>query len=164
VRGRLTLQHDVISEEPLQWRSVMTLVIHPGQEELVKCLWDNVMVRPDEVERINLQEAPQGGFLTVITDHNTIPGGYGIPNGINWHRSEVRLWPTKKPLNEFGYLYVGLYIAGNYARYYPDKWLSDVERNSPLALGVEELVYIAEQRMALLSYGEFAGSYQVLDD
>jgi hypothetical protein len=66
--------------------------------------------------------------------------------------------------NEFGYIYLALYILGNYARYYPDKWLADVEKNSPLALAVDEFIHVVEQRLALLTYGELARTYFVPDD
>ena len=86
---------------------------------------------------------------------------FKIPNGSMWDEEEVRFWPTHQPLNEFGYLYVALYIAGNYARYYPDKWLCDVEQSTPLALAVEQLVHIVEQRMALLAYNELSRTCHV---
>jgi hypothetical protein len=52
---------------------------------------------------------------------------------------------------------------GNYVRYYPDKWLVDVERSSQLALAVDALVNVVEERMALLAYGELARSCQIPD-
>ena len=71
---------------------------------------------------------------------------------------EVRLWPCNQPLNEFGFIYVALYIVGNYARYYPDLWMRDVERSSPLSLVIEELLAMAAQRMPLLTLSELAGT------
>lgn len=91
-------------------------------------------------------------------------GMFSVPNGSMWRKSETRFWPVQEPLNEFGYLYAALFIAGSYARYYPDKWLWDVEQNSPLALAIEQVVNIAEQRMALLACSELSRTYLVLDD
>jgi hypothetical protein len=76
-------------------------------------------------------------------------------------RNEIRFWPYSVPVNEFGYLYVSLFICGNYARYFPDYWLNDVEQNSPLALAVEELIRIAEIRMPLLLLSELTGTYHI---
>lgn len=59
---------------------------------------------------------------------------------------------------------MSLYILGNYARYYPDKWLADVEKSSPLALAVDELMHVVEQRLGLLTYSELVRSYHVPDD
>jgi hypothetical protein len=164
VRGRLMFSETVQTVEPPNWRSLLTIVIHPGEEKIIQRLFDNVIVRPDEMERINFQERPHGGIITLSANQDSTPGGINIPNGSTWRKSEIRLWPTLQPLNEFGYLYVALYITGNYARYYPDRWLRDVEQKSPLALAVEELVYIAEQRMAMLAYSELTRIYHVIND
>jgi hypothetical protein len=164
VRGTLVFRETVQTVQPPDLRSLLTIVIHPGEVKLIHCFFHNVLVRPDEVERMNFQERPHGGIITHSTNQDTTPGGMIIPNGSTWRKSEIRLWPTPQPLNEFGYLYVGLYILGNYARYFPDRWLRDVEQNSPLALAVEELVYIAEQRMAMLAYNELTRVYHVIDD
>jgi hypothetical protein len=51
-------------------------------------------------------------------------------------------------------LYVALYILGNYARYFPDLWMRDVEQSSPLALAVEKLLEVAAVRMPLAALSE----------
>ena len=63
------------------------------------------------------------------------------------------------PLNEFGLFYVALYMAGNYARYFPDKWLEDVDKAAPLALAIEELLGQAETRVPLTLLSELSGTY-----
>jgi hypothetical protein len=87
--------------------------------------------------------------------------GVSIPNGTTWTSGEVRFWPCDQPLNEFGFIYIALYIAGNYARYFPDLWMRDVERSSPLALVIEELLAMAARRMPLLALSELSGIYYV---
>jgi hypothetical protein len=61
----------------------------------------------------------------------------------------------------FGFIYVALYMVGNYARYLPDLWMRDVERSSPLALVVEDLVAMAARRVPLLTVSELSGIYHV---
>ena len=73
----------------------------------------------------------------------------------------IPFWPKPMPLNEFGFMYVALYITGNYARYYPDKWVKDVEENKPLALAIEHLVHHVEMRMPLLALSEMTRIYQI---
>jgi len=67
---------------------------------------------------------------------------------------EWRMWMNSPSLNEFGYLYVAIYLAGNYARYYPDKWLLDVETSAALSLVIEELCALCEWRMPWLAMCE----------
>jgi hypothetical protein len=163
VRGKLTSSFSVPLVEPLNWSGEVELIIHPDND-LIQSFLENVRARSTAIPRFNFVALPQGGIITIRTDASIAPADFHIPNGSVWRRSELRLWPNQQPLNEFGYLYVGLYITGNYARYYPDRWLRDVEQNSPLAIAVQELMYIVEQRIALLSYAEFVRVYQVIDD
>jgi hypothetical protein len=76
---------------------------------------------------------------------------------------EWRMWTNNPPLNEFGYFYAGLFMAGNYARYYPDRWLDQIERSTPLALAIEELCSIAEWRVPWLTLCELGGNLLVSD-
>jgi hypothetical protein len=162
VRGKLTASYTA-GRSP--WRHDATLVIHPGPQEFIQSFYDNFMVRPDAVNNINFTEFPEGGVIQFFIEEGDVsPRMLSVPNGSTWRKSEIRFWPAQEPLNEFGYLYVALFIAGNYARYYPDKWLWDVEQNSPLALAIEQIVNLAEQRMALLTYSELSRTCFVIDD
>jgi hypothetical protein len=100
------------------------------------------------VDRTNLREAPSGGggILDLTLDPISGAPNMDMPHGSPWTREEIRFWPSSQPLNEFGFLYVALFIAGNYTRYFPDKWLRDVESSTPLAVAIEELTDLAEWR------------------
>ncbi len=73
------------------------------------------------------------------------------------------MWTNSPPLNEFGYLYVAIYLAGNYARYFPDKWLLDVETSTPLSLAIEELCTMCEWRVPWLALCELDQTLHVQD-
>ena len=77
-----------------------------------------------------------------------------VPPAATIKTDEWRMWTNSPTLNEFGYLYVALFLAGNYARYYPDKWLADVESSSAISLAIEELCSMAEWRVPWLSLCE----------
>ena len=75
--------------------------------------------------------------------------------------NDVRFWLDEQPpLNEFGWYYLALFIVGNYARYYPDRWIVDVG-NTPLALAIDELLRTAVIRVPLLALSEMSRSYLV---
>jgi hypothetical protein len=162
LRGKLTASF-ITGRTP--WRHDLTLVIHPGPQDFIQSFYDNFLVRPDAVNNFNVREFPEGGIIQFFIEEGDVTRGmFSVPNGSMWRKSETRFWPVQEPLNEFGYLYAALFIAGSYARYYPDKWLWDVEQNSPLALAIEQVVNIAEQRMALLACSELSRTCLVLDD
>jgi hypothetical protein len=161
VRGNLKITETL---NPL--RNTLTLIIHPGPSELVNTFLENIKLKADAVDRTNLHQMPAGGGIAtfVMDEVYTDRGIRNIPNGSMWRKSEARFWPTQQPLNEFGFLYVALYIVGNYARYFPDRWVLDVEQASPLALAVDELVELVQRRMPLLALSELTQIYQVPDD
>ena len=137
------------------------LVIHPGVAPAIGNFLDNLLFHPaDALDRLRFKEMHSGGII----QWEDPPGehmGVSIPNGTTWTSGEVRFWPCDQPLNEFGFIYIALYIARNYARYFPDLWMRDVERSSPLALVIEELLAMAARRMPLLALSELSGIYYV---
>lgn len=162
VRGRLTASC-VAGRSPRRYDLILT--IHPGVKDSIQSFYDNFLVSPRMINDFNIRKFPEGAtILFSIEESDAKPGMFSIPSGCMWRKSEARFWPIPEPLNEFGYLYTALFIAGNYARYYPDKWLWDVEQSSPLALAIEQVVSIAEQRMALLAYSELSRTCLVIDD
>jgi hypothetical protein len=118
-------------------------VIHPGIKGVIDRFLDNVFFHPaDALERLDFRELGSGGIIEWV-DTRGEPVRLHFPMGTTWTTQEVRFWHCNQPLNEFGFMYVALYIAGNYARYYPDLWMRDVEQSSPLALVIEELLAMA---------------------
>ena len=115
--------------------------------------------------QVNFRETAEGGGgILDITMYDPVNGSprFRIPHCALWTDDEVRFWPANQPLNEFGYLYVALFIAGNYTRYFPDKWLADVESSTPLAIAIEELTELAEWRVPWLCLCELARNCYVL--
>jgi hypothetical protein len=106
------------------------------------------------VERIDVYEA--GLAATIIIRNDWVNGGVRLPfpPAASINTQEWRMWTNSPPLTEFGYLYVAMYLAGNYARYFPDKWLLDVETSTSLSLAIEELCAICEWRRPWLSLCE----------
>jgi len=164
IRAQLTVDQVITGDT--QWVIKFNLAIHPSRSELYSKFINNIKIRPDLVDGVFFYDYESYGTINfrITQDTPTAPLHYSFPNGSMLHKNEVRFWPEERPLNEFGYYYVALYIVGNYARCFPDKWLHDVEVNSPLALAVAALLHSAAQRMALLTYGELSRVYQVVDD
>lgn len=153
LRARVTAERD-----PNTNNSTFSIVIHPS--ELHGTFFENVRIHPSLHERVSFKELNFGGafeFKTSAQQQTEPMGretGFIIPPAVSWTADETRFWCAPRPLNEFGYMYVALFMASNYARYYPDRWLLDVERSTPIALAIEELLRVAETRMAWLTLSE----------
>jgi hypothetical protein len=134
------------------WRSTIQIVIHPSP--LNAALIESIRVDPNLVSRIEIIEINTALHITMQSDW--VNGGVSmpLPPASTINTEEWRMWTNTPSLNEFGYFYAALFLAGNYARYYPDRWLLDVERSSPLALAIEELCTISEWRVPWLALCE----------
>jgi len=116
---------------------------------------ENFKIEAGWVERVEITQV-QTGYVMNITMFDPLNGmaRYDTPHGSMYNTEEARFWTDRRCLNEFGYYYVALFLAGNYVRYYPDRWLRDVERSTPLAMAIEELCAVAEWRVPWLTFSE----------
>ena len=158
LRAGLTVDVYKNTQQP---HDIIKLIVHPSP--LAADFIANIKIYPGDFNRVNLVDFPSGGLITLRNEENSEPVRFVVPDGTTWTQNEIRFWTERQPLNEFGYLYVALFIAGNYARYYPDLWLLDVEACNPLALAIEQLMSLAEQRMAWLTLSELSRVYFVVE-
>jgi hypothetical protein len=155
LRAKATL---ITKENPLT--NTFNLVVHPYHGDVLKLLYSNIKVHPSNIYDITITEL-DSGLIIQFTQTKDNPIKISFSPCSMWSKEEIRFFASPHPLNEFGLFYVALYIAGNYARYYPDRWLADVDRATPLALAVEELIAQAEQRVPLLALSELSRNYFV---
>jgi len=129
-------------------------------ESRIISLQEKILVKAENHELINVREFSSGFALDIIETADQ-HAGIILPPSAVWTNKEIHFLPVGTQLNEFGYLYIGLYILGNFARYHPDRWMVDVEAGSLLSLTAEEFLSIAEWRMALLTLSELSETYYV---
>jgi hypothetical protein len=132
---------------------------HPNEHAID--LLEQIKAHPEMVDRIDFTPLPGGGGIIKASGNSVDPINVIMPDGCPVHKDEVRFWLREQPLNEFGFLYTALFIAGNYARYYPDRWVRDVENSAPIAQAIEELMAIAERRLPWLALNELSRVYHV---
>jgi hypothetical protein len=144
-----------------EWRNILTLTFHPSLQNA--SLLATIKLPPAAVNFVDCDEIGDG--IVIRARNDWVNGWYPLPlpPAAMTRPTEWRMWTNTPPLNEFGYLYVALFIAGNYARYFPDRWLLDVERSTPLSLAIEELCALAEWRTPWLTLSELGGSLLVND-
>lgn len=156
VRGRCS-RDDWHGDQP---RSNVHVTFHPSPQNAA--LFEGLRLHPSAVNRIEASEIGLGLHL-VLQNDSVERVGIPLPPAAMVSANEWRMWTNAPRLNEFGYLYVALFIAGNYARYYPDRWLADVEGSTPLAIAIEQLCTLADWRAPWLSLCEFEGILFVND-
>lgn len=157
VRAQMTTRIDVDKE-----RSIDTTIIHPYHHEVLEKVYERFRYPPSVIDAVEVIESGSGGCVIRTTapfevgDHTT-----EAPFGFQVSTEEVFFSAENQSLNEFRLFYVGTYILGNYARYYPDFWMRDVESASPLALSAMEFLLQCEDRTPLLALSEMTRIYQL---
>lgn len=135
-----------------EWKANHDVIFHPS--DLFPAFKEKIRINANSVDRVHVREAGYGAAIRLMADWvNGFPE-LPLSPAATINADEWRMWTNDPALNEFGFLYVGLYLAGNYARYFPDLWLFDVETSAPLALAVEEFCNVCEWRAPWLTLCE----------
>jgi hypothetical protein len=139
----------------------LTTIIHPSNPSAIEKFGNLVKAQPAAVNGLDITELPPGYIIKQRPDLDH-PRIESWPISICMNDEEIYFSCSKTNLNEFGLLYLALHICGNFARYYPDLWLKHIEKNSPLALAIDELCNHAFERLPLLVLSELTRVYHVL--
>jgi hypothetical protein len=154
VRGRALVRYQ---DDKIIYR----ILLHPSTQPLFDKFCESVFFHPSSVDRVDFNSAGAAGEITwTCTQQDQVQAS--MPSGVMLNRDEVHFWPEVTSLNEFGFFYVALFILGNYARYYPDQWMVDVDRSSSIALATERLLSGFAARVPLSTLSEFERTYFVV--
>ena len=140
---------------------VLQITVHPSKSHLIDQFGNLVKAHSWLVNYIDIHEFPSGYVLS-LRELNA-PYHMELPHAVCISDEDVFFSCGDNQLGEFGNLYVSLNILGNFARYYPDKWMPNIEKNSAFANVVEELCANAFKRLPLLTLSELSRTYHVLE-
>lgn len=135
-----------------------TYIIHPATKNLIEDFGSLVRTKASFVNNVEFQESSGG----VIFSYDAMEGHIlNFPSSITIDESITYFSCDKINLNEFGLLYICLHIIGNFARYYPDNWIKQIENNSPLINIIRVLCDRAQERLPLLLLSEMTRMYHI---
>ena len=156
VEGELVKAHVTFEEHEATNECVTALIIQPGDQALLDRVCSMCIFEPRLLHQLEIVEMPSGYIIRdrFVTGSDQCAASY--PNAFQIDSKNVFLSAGIQSLNEFGVLYAGIYILGNYARYYPEQWMKDVEESSDLSHAVEGFMSIVEERGPLLTLSELA--------
>ena len=81
---------------------------------------------------------------------------FHFPSGLNLNTKMVYFGTDSMRMNEFGNIYLSLFMLSNLSRYYPDIWIKHIENHTSFSLVVSEFCEKAAERMALMAYSELS--------
>jgi hypothetical protein len=157
---RATLESEIYIDK----RFRTTLILQPGEAEIHSRICDQIFVEPRAIEHIELYQFDRGVILNLILPAGCPPVGFRFPKSHQVDDSHIFLHLEDHGLNEFGLLYVGLFIIGNYARYFPDEWMFEIEKSTDLAIIVRDFIDIVCERVPLLALSELDRCQYLIKD
>lgn len=138
----------------------LTVIIHPNELSNINDFEKLVICEPSSVNNVEIRELPSGYVIETNLDLDK-PKILRWPHSVCMTEKDVYFSCSNLNLGEFGFIYAALHICGNFARYYPDLWVKHIEKNSPLALVINEFTNQAFERIPLLSLSELSRTYHV---
>jgi hypothetical protein len=140
---------------------ILDLIIHPTAAELVDQIGKRIRFSARCADLVQPKEFYSGGGFRVEHPFDADYVDIEFPTSYTLHGEECLFTAEEAPLNEFGIYYMASYIAGMFARYYPEYWARGVEANDRTFRVVDALMSHALSRAPLLLLGELGNKYYV---
>lgn len=135
--------------------NVFRFTVQPsGNNEILANLYEKMKFKPDMINQMVIAEFPDGCSVQIkmIDDQSVV----NMPAGVQARSEEIYFQTEVECLNEFGLLYVGLFILGSYVRYFPDLWMADVENASSLAIVSKTFSDVVLERAPIIALSELS--------
>ena len=148
-RGSIQLTSNIVNKKEL-----IDLVIQPHPHVEYQSLLER-FIFPQAGKMIE----PDGGGGIFKYHYEAGASGENItcPGGVQYTSDELFWYVEDHSLNEFGYIYVALHMLGNFSRYYPHYWISEIERSTELSVVCDHFMQNIELRASTLIYSELSG-------
>ena len=159
VRGTMEAVDDERTNE-----SISSMILHPANSVDLNEFYEKCMFEPRFLHQIDTLGIEVSGLI--IHDKRMLGGdpcNVTYPNAFQISPNEMFFCIGDQSLNEFGLMYVALFILGNYARYFPDQWMKDIEGSSPLAQIAETIMEFTNVRGPLLTASVLSQMYILID-
>ncbi len=148
VKANISMEHDQIKKI-----AKLNLILQPTSHVALMSVYEKVKFRTYRESTTQVHDYGDGCAIRITTKDDDSEE-FHLPSSVQTSFDCIYLYSDLDCLNEFGLFYVSLYILGNYARYFPDQWMKDVEGYSSMALAADELMVHADHRLSLLTLAE----------
>jgi hypothetical protein len=161
---RATLQRVRVRSDDVTEKITDTINVQPNDAERIHHLRNRFLFDPNDISNITSFDFPSGFHVSWFYDPRLGTYSCHLPEGFSYKENEVYFLDDTDYLNEFGFLYIALYLLGMFARYFPDLWIREVESNSEFAIVVEYLLDYARWRLPVLLLGNLTRTVFVLKE
>ncbi|SMF79853.1 hypothetical protein SAMN06265365_1352 [Tistlia consotensis] len=146
--------------------------IQPGNPTSIARAVEKIKIDPNLAAHTEIVEFRNGGISFRVTSHiykkytyeNIERYRIETPHGMNLTSKDVFLLGSHDFLNEFGFLYCGLYILGMISRYYPDLWMKEIQDSTDFSIIAEYFLDAACHRLPILVLEQLSEEIILYDD
>jgi hypothetical protein len=163
IASRLARASVEITQDHNKKTFLVRTIIHPTPQRVLEDVWKHILFSPRCVDLVRpLEFASGGGFNIVAPDDSdyveiSFPLGFSI-------RENLTLFSTEDfMLNEFGIYYLASYIAGMFARYYPEHWAKAMDSGDQTFQVIDSMMTAALNRTPLLLLGELRNRHYIYE-
>ncbi|MGR9465899.1 YaaC family protein [Rhizobium leguminosarum] len=146
-------QHSNLHPDGSTQSLTRTFMLHHLTDEAFHDVGSKFRIASRAVPEFRVETIGTGLAIVWNADLET-PGYYAqfsMPETFAESKEEILFVGSGEHLNEFGYYYVALYIAGMITRYYPHLWIKETRSNSKGSTLIDELVDNALSRVPILT-------------
>lgn len=138
--------------------------IHHMNDDLAERLGAAFRFHPNALPEIELVEVGAGLAVLWRPPLDMPSGGFVSPENFQISVDDLFfLSLDDESLNEFGYYYIALYIAGMVTRYHPQLWIKELRDNTEMTVLIDELVDQALARVPLLVASQLEDTIYIYD-
>lgn len=145
-------------EEDETRKGSASLIVQPGDPEAISAFSERLKLDLQAAQSVHVLDVFDSGFgMQLPLLQGRIPGHVSMPQFMFASGEDLLFVADDWDLGEFGACYIGLHIAGNLVRYYPDIWVPHVEHATAFAELIHAMCMGALERLPVLVASELDG-------
>lgn len=133
----------------------LKVIFHPTGPDLLNQVCEKVTFSPRCADLVVPMDFQNGAGFSLNYPSSADYIQAKLPPGFAIYQRETLFSADDLQLNEFGIFYVASYIAGMFARYYPEYWARSLESGNQTYQIIDSIMSAALNRAPLLLLGEF---------
>lgn len=140
-----------INHEKREFRNEYKYILHPGDVNYINKAVEHFSFPPTLVPYVDAAEIKPSGIAIEVSPPANFNVQYKVPSGFSTSQNDTFFYSDDHCLNEFGYLYIGLFICSNLVRYYPHKWMEEIHKSSKTYVMVDDFMSACVSRLPWLT-------------
>jgi len=128
-------------------QETISYIFHPASEEKIEKASGHFSFVPSMCPYVNAEKLTPSGLAVKLELPDNFSIQMKVPNGFSHSKDLTYFFTNDYNLNEFGYMYVGLFILSNFVRYLPQIWMSEIQKSTNAYTLIDHYLSACESRL-----------------